>query len=222
MMMRDTRKDKTYFADYLEYQYSIIAKKTSKYEQSTADPEKQQRILCTLTNYEVDLLKAEFSYGASQDDLRTRFIHALPYISSYKNMTYDELLTFLSLAILLDAARDAKKLVSANMEMEKTDRLLHCFTAYINGNGITWDKSIPLNDTYALMDPVFTSGNKEDAMKKYLEHWYDRHEYSYWYDAHKRDTDTYCGYWSFEAGAVAEILKLDLKKLSMLEYFPVF
>ena len=68
--MRDTRKSFDYFKDYLDYQYLRIDKKTAKLKDS--DEEKRQRILVSLTGYEVDLLKAEFSIGASKDNILTR------------------------------------------------------------------------------------------------------------------------------------------------------
>jgi hypothetical protein len=62
--MRDIRKNQDYFKKYLDYQYSRIEKKTAKLED--CDNDKKQRVLMSLTGYEVDLLKAEFSAGATK------------------------------------------------------------------------------------------------------------------------------------------------------------
>ena len=63
--------------------------------------------------------------------------------------------------------------------------------------------------------------NREDAMLLYLNNWYENHAEHAWYDSHLRDTDTYCGYWSFEAAAIAKILRLNEDKLKNSVYYPV-
>ncbi|MEH7450841.1 PoNe immunity protein domain-containing protein, partial [Bacillus toyonensis] len=41
-----------------------------------------------------------------------------------------------------------------------------------------------------------------------------------WYDAHENKHDIYSGYWSFESGAIAKILKLDDSTLKDSSYYP--
>ncbi|MFJ1118057.1 PoNe immunity protein domain-containing protein, partial [Bacillus thuringiensis] len=41
-----------------------------------------------------------------------------------------------------------------------------------------------------------------------------------WYDAHENKHDNYSGYWSFESGAIAKILKLDDSTLKDSSYYP--
>jgi len=48
--------------------------------------------------------------------------------------------------------------------------------------------------------------------------WYKLHKDCSWYDTH--NTETYVGYWSFEAGAVVKILRLDDTELKGLKYYP--
>ena len=67
--MRDVRKNKVYFESFIEYQRSRIEKKLEKLQE--ADEAKKQRILVSLTSYEIDLLKAEFSIGAPIEKMRT-------------------------------------------------------------------------------------------------------------------------------------------------------
>lgn len=218
--MRDKRKDKEYYRAYLDYQYSRIEKKSAKLAES--EGEKRQRVLVSLTGYEIDLLKAEFSCGASKENLKTLLIRAMSVISENADVTFDDLLTLLSLAVMLDAGNDAKKLIDSKADFISKDRLLSFLSTYIKNGKREWNQSVSLRKEYDALNNVFASGDKEAALNEYLERWYGAHSNYAWYNSHLRDTDTYCGYWSFEAGAVAEILKLDLKKLSMLEYFPVF
>ena len=77
--MRDTRKDKEYYKAYLDYQNQRIEKKSAKLAETQGD--KKQRVLVSLTSYEIDLVKAELSYGASKENLETLLIHAMDIIS---------------------------------------------------------------------------------------------------------------------------------------------
>lgn len=217
--MRDKRKDKEYYRAYLDYQYSRIEKKSAKLAES--EGEKRQRVLVSLTGYEIDLLKAEFSCGASKENLKTLLIRAMSVISENVNVTFDDLLTLLSLAVMLDAGNDAKKLIDSKADFISEDRLLNLLSTYIKTGKKDWNQSVSLRKEYDALNNVFASGDKEAALNEYLERWYGVHSNYAWYNSHLRDTDTYCGYWSFESAAIARILQLDSEKLSNSDYYPV-
>lgn len=217
--MRDKRKDKAYYRVYLDYQYSRIEKKLAKL--SETEGEKRRQVLISLTGYEIDLLKAEFSYGASKEDLKTLLIKAMDIVSENVNVTFDDLLTLLSFAVMVEAGKNAKKMIDSKTSDIRKDRLLTFLSTYIEEGKSDWDQSISLRKEYELLNVVFDSENKEVALNEYLGKWYENHSDYAWYNSHLRDTDTYCGYWSFESAAVAIILKLDNKKLIDSEYYPV-
>lgn len=216
--MRDKRKDKEYYRAYLDYQYSRIEKKSAKLAES--EGEKRQRVLVSLTGYEIDLLKAEFSCGASKENLKTLLIRAMSVISENADVTFDDLLTLLSLAVMLDAGNDAKKLIDSKADFISEDRLLSFLSTYIKNGEIDWDQSVSLRKEYDALNNVFASDDKETTLNEYLEKWYDAHSDYAWYNSHLRDTDTYCGYWSFESAAIADVLKLDINVLKEKSYFP--
>lgn len=218
--MRDTRKDNEYFKKYLDYQYSRIEKKAAKLKES--DEEKKQRILVSLTGYEIDLLKAEFSAGASKDNIKVLLNNAIKIASEYKNITYDDLLTLLSLAIMVNDKSEAIKLVKNNNNIIEQDRLLKYIANNIQGKKAAWDNKTPLRSEFKELDGVFEANEKENALLKYLESWYKNHSGYAWYDSHKGGSDTYCGYWSFEGAAIAIILKLNESKLNESIYYPSF
>ena len=217
--MRDTRKDKEYYKAYLDYQNQRIEKKSAKLAETQGD--KKQRVLVSLTSYEIDLLKAEFSYGASKENLKTLLIHAMDIISENVNVTFDDLLTLLSLAVILDAGSGAKKLIESKEDFISEDRLLSFLSTYIMSGKDDWNQDVLLRKEYDALNSVFTSDDKETALNRYLEKWYGAHSDYAWYNSHLRDTDTYCGYWSFESAAISKILNLDNDKLNGLEYYPV-
>lgn len=216
--MRDNIKDKDYYKSFLNYQYERIEKKMAKLKGS--DEDKKQKILISLTGYEVDLLKAEFSSGASKEDLRVLLIRAMDIVSANYKVTYDDLLILLSLAILLDAKSDAIKLINSSKDSICTDRLLKFMAAYIETGIVDWDNNTIIRKEYDSLNQVFSADDKEEAVKKYLAGWYEAHSEYAWYDSHLRDSDTYCGYWSFESGAIAKILGLKENNLSNEKYYP--
>ena len=119
--MRDTRKDEIYFNKYLEFQYNRIEKKTEKLKES--DNIKKQKILLSLVGYELDLIKAEFSLGASKEKIKVLLNRATKIAIEYKNITYEDLLNLLSLAIIVNDTEEAIKLVKSNNSKVKNDRL---------------------------------------------------------------------------------------------------
>lgn len=218
--MRDMRKDKEYFEKYLEYQYSRIEKKMAKLKD--ADEEKKQRILVSLVGYELDLLKAEFSVGTTKDNIKTLLNRAIKIAGEYKNITYEDLLNLLSLAVLVNDKSEAGKLVKLHYDKIEKDRLLKFLALYINGEKPVWNEDIPLAGEFIKLNKVFTEKSKEAGMRDYLNEWYENHSGYGWYNSHLGTSDTYCGYWSFESAAVAIILGLDENELKQSEYYPYF
>jgi hypothetical protein len=218
--MRDMRKDNIYFEKYLDYQYSRIEKKIAKLKE--ADEEKKQRILVSLTGFEIDLLKAEFSAGASKENLKILLNKAIQIVCDYKNIAYDDLLTLLSLSVMVGDKSEASKLVKNNIDKIEEDRLLKYIAFFIQGEKSVWDSKLQLRSEFSSLDKVFENGDKEGAILDYLGTWYENHSGYGWYDSHKNEADTYCGYWSFEGAAIAFILGLDDSKLKDATYYPSF
>lgn len=216
--MRDTRKNQAYFDAFIEYQKSRIEKKVEKLKD--ADEAKKQRILVSLTGYEVDLLKAEFSRGASIEKLRALLCDAIDVVSQYQNITQDDLLTLLSLAVIVNEKKESFRLIEKNKNLISNNRVLNYLSAYLYGIEVIWDTNVLLPAEFAGLDKVFDGSNREYELKEYLANWYSNHSGYAWYNSHLGSSDTYCGYWSFEAAAIAKILKLQENDLKTSEYFP--
>lgn len=218
--MRDIRKDKEYFDKYLDYQYSRIAKKAAKLKIS--DEDKKQRVLVSLTGYELDLIKAEFSAGATKENIKTLMNRAIKLVSEYTNITYEDLLNLISLSIMVNDNSEAAKIIKMHNEKIKNDRLLNYLSMYINGEIPVWDINIPLKNEFRALDDVMNAEAREDKLCDYLNSWYENHSGYSWYNSHLGSEDTYCGYWSFESAAIAFILGLNESKLKTSEYYPSF
>lgn len=219
--MRDSRKNQDYFTAYLDYQYIRIQKKLAKLREAKADEDKRQRILTSLVNYEIDLLKAEFSNGASREDLKVLLVRAIDVVKEYKKTTSADLLVLLSLSVMLGAENDAKKIVEANKKVICQERLLNCIGEYVLSKKILWNEDIVLGEEYESLQRVFSSSKKEDELCVYLDSWYSKHSEHAWYGSHLKDTDTYCGYWSFESAALVKMFSIDDQRLCSFAYYPV-
>jgi hypothetical protein len=116
------------------------------------------------------------------------------------------------------------KLISKNKEIIQKGIMLNFLASWISNHSVVWDKNLMTEQfektQYELMNGVFESDDKEAALNKYLDKWYDNNKDSAWYNDHLSTNDVYTGYWSFEAAAVAKILKLDVSKINK-NYFPI-
>lgn len=216
--MRDVRKNKSYFENYIEYQRTRIDNKIKKL--NDADEAKKQRILVSLTGYEIDLLKAEFSIGATIEKMRTLLYEAIDVVFQYQNITQDDLLTLLSLSIIINEKKNVYKLIENNREMINNNRLLNYLSLYLCENAEMWDNNIFLPHEFDGLNKVFDGHDKVSAMKEYLSNWYDNHSGYAWYNSHLSDSETYCGYWSFEAAAITKILDLKETDIKNSEFYP--
>ena len=215
--LRDTRKPASYFSKYLANQHNRISSKMAKLDESVGD--KRQRILVSLTGMCCNMLKAEYSAGASIKDLKNQLISVLDIVGEYKNMTKDDLLVLLSLASLLGCGKYITKIVSSNEITIHKDRLLNYIADTCIGNAV-WDPMLKLDTEYKGLDNVFTSDDKIDAMKKYLLGWYSNHSGYAWYNNHNSSEDTYCGYWSFESAVIVRSLHIDDSTLLKIDIYP--
>ena len=74
-------------------------------------------------------------------------------------------------------------------------------------------------NTFTTLQRVVYEENKIELLKKYLNNdWYN--EDCGCYEAHKSKQNIYYGYWSFEAGAIAKILKINDTQLRDTQYYP--
>ena len=71
---------------------------------------------------------------------------------------------------------------------------------------------------YTLKDVVEKTDKINFLVKYLMEEWYNKD--CEVYESHKSVQSLYYGYWSFEAGAVAKILRLNDSKLKGVPYYP--
>ena len=218
--MNDINKDKDYYLRYLDYQYERIKNKTDKLRNCEND-EIRQRILVSLTGYEIDLLKAEYSIGTSKEDIKVLFYRAVSIIKEYRKISRGDMLTLLSLSILLDVRPEMRELIENNRDLIGNNRLLKCLAVYIESGEIEWNTTLELEEENISINLVFEQDDKLKFLQEYHNNWYDNHKDYAWYNSHLSDSDAYCGYWSFETAAIAKIFNMDETDLKKMKYYPI-
>ncbi|MCJ7935641.1 MAG: DUF1911 domain-containing protein [Chryseobacterium sp.] len=74
---------------------------------------------------------------------------------------------------------------------------------------------------FILLENITSLSTKEaeEAVKKYLEDWYNLHQEDAWYNSHLRDWG-YSGYWAWEVGAVVKRMGLNDNSFKDNPYYP--
>ena len=142
----------------------------------------------------------------------------------HSNSGYDEMLWALSIGVLLEIDETTfDKLVDLVKKDDPEDYLIDYL---IQSRHPEWKIRINYNfpRPYGFTRKIIEEENSEQALKLLKEYvtkkWYPGHRDTGWYDLHKYNIDNYCGYWSFESGALCKLKGLDYKELEGLSYFP--
>lgn len=221
-MIRDKRKSLTYYDSYISYQKERIAKKTAKLLLCANDEEKQSRICLSLNQYKMDLLFAEYSAGYEKEQLSGDLRSAIDTIIKLKKPDYETMINAMALLVLLNENNAILELYDAHGGMIKNDRILNCFYEYLVCGEKVWHGHFTIPVIYDKLDSLGNSLNKETILLQYLQTWYSDRKSCSWYESDKGSNDTYVGYWSFEAAALAKVFNVNEHRLSESEFYPLF
>jgi hypothetical protein len=133
---------------------------------------------------------------------------------------YNKNLKMISLGILFQADRVFVKKVKNMLKKSNINDWLYNFLLdSLDGEQIEESKEMLFPTTFFTLQKVVYEENKIEQLKKYLNNdWYN--EDCGCYEAHKSKQNIYYGYWSFEAGAIAKILKINDTQLRDTQYYP--
>ena len=222
-MFRDKRRDSTYFANYIAAKEKAIAEFTEllcKVEQQGNNPIGVKKCHIYLTIFLRDLMTAYYSIGKNIDDIRQVFKQYLLHMKVQDELTYNEALHVLSLAVLLE--EDVYSIFDSIPFPE--DALLSALIAYNRSHQIIPHNSCEMyvpEITGVLLRCLKGEATADDLKHFVSEEWYSLNVGEAWYDSDKRSTETYCGYWCFEGAAVAKMMGFEVSIFQGTDYFPV-
>ena len=121
----------------------------------------------------------------------------------------------ISLGILFNIGQDLLLLVKQKLVEYQIIDWLYCFLL----NDKMENTPFIFYHRFHTLKDVVDKTDKINYLVKYLmDEWYNKD--CEVYESHKSVQNLYYGYWSFEAGAVAKILRLNDSKLKGVPYYP--
>lgn len=228
--MRDKLKNENYFRELIKKEenniimFENVVRKTML-EKGECDRGTRNGYNILINSYQ-KLINLLYSCGEDIKSIEEIYKKLLYYYSKMwdRKYGYIELIKVLSLAVLFridkhEISELEKKLISENFD----DYLVNVLIKNIDSSWINSGTEFEYPEVYDCLKVILNNEESEDCrlLKEYLqEKWYDIHKECAWYDSHKSSKNIYCGYWSFEAGAIAKILKLDDNSLGNVSYYP--
>lgn len=228
--MRDKLKDENYFKALIEKEKGNITMFESAVKKAIVENGESDRGVRNGYNILIEsyqkIINLFYSYGEDLKTIEEWYRKLLYYYSKMwdREYGYIELIKVLSLAVLFEIDKTeiselAKKLISENFD----DYCVNVLIKKIDSSWLNSGTRFEFPQIYDSLKVILD--NKEASacalLKEYLQHkWYDIHKECAWYDSHKSSKNLYCGYWSFEAGAVAKILDIDDAGLKNIPYYP--
>lgn len=172
-------------------------------------------------------MNALYSLGAPVKEIKQLFPKVIQYFTDIWNKegSYSNLLKIMSLAILFNISKDQLKgLLDLIKKEQLNDKLIDFLVQYIDSDWENNGSEYLFSNPYGYVQNIIEAENQNTALellKVYLEkEWYKGQNDTGWYESHKGNKDIYSGYWSYESGAVAKILRLDDTLLREVPYYP--
>ena len=217
--MRDKMKQEQYFPNFIAYENSRIEKYTAlrkKAVEQRGETDKGVKAAnMNLFNFSLHKLIASYSIGMPMPQIKNQFPNMCDWFLLTDNVSYADLVTVASLCILLDFDEYIVKLRGKALEAKLVDSFIKF---------LLQDETMALSsksfDPYSKIAVISQVPDKENALKEYLHSWYLDNKDAYWFNSHKKDSDVYFGYWSFESAAVVKILGLSPSNFYYSDYFP--
>lgn len=220
--MRDSLKNVEYFNQFLQEEVGRVNKFCSKLERGEVKEERILPIKTKVHDLKLGILIAKYSKGDELAELEQEYLElASEWKAVLDSEYYNKNLKMISLGVLLGVNSCFAKDVKMLLENSKiNDWLLFYLLDSLDGEQIEREEEMLFPNSFSnLQKVVFQQDGKVQLLKRYLTNdWYN--EDCGCYEAHKSKQNIYYGYWSFEAGAIAKILKIDDSSLKDVPYYP--
>ena len=137
---------------------------------------------------------------------------------------FEGLVNAISLAVLLGTnTNELERLKTLLNEHNIKDCIIDNMMYYLDPKWEVSTIEVKFPKVYEILGEIVTCNNldkRKELLKQYLDEWYSRNDFTAWHDSHKSKQASYNGYWSFEAGAIAKVLKIDDRDLKEQQYYP--
>lgn len=228
--MRDKLKDENYFNVLIEKEKNTIIMfenvvKKAMIEKGEADRGTRNGYTILINAYQ-KIINLLYSCGEDLEKIEEYYKKLLVYYGKMwdRKYGYIELIKVLSLAVLFginkaEIAVLEERLIAENFD----DYLVNVLINKIDSSWINNGTQFEFPEVYDCLERILNNKESLDCglLKEYLQDkWYEIHKECVWYNSHLSNKNVYCGYWSFEAGAIAKILKLDDSSLKNMQYYP--
>ncbi|WP_158701659.1 PoNe immunity protein domain-containing protein [Lentibacillus sp. Marseille-P4043] len=231
-MVRDKMKNEKYYIDYIEEENERIAKFESMVELLTKNRGPNDKGV-KKGNYHIYGLKfskltAMYSLGVSLEEIKEFYPEVVNIMEKAWNSDsgYVEMLWMLSIGNMLKIDDKQFDRLVKLIEIQKVEDFLYDYLIQAKQTK-NWQQitgNLLYETPYLTLKQIIESNDKNyqsTTLKKYLEiDWYEGHDDMGWYASHNSKHDIYSGYWSFESGAIAQILKLNDNDLKNTTYYP--
>lgn len=219
--MRDKIKDIEYFNIFINEDTARVKKFMKKLENNELRPDRILPVKAKVHDLKRGLMIARYSKGDDVSALEKEYLELLDeWEEVWEPDFYSKNLEMISLGILFEADKAyAKKIKNMLKKSDVNDWLLDFLLDSWEGRQTDGKNKLLFPKDYSALQKVVLEKNKLGLLQKYLaDDWYNAD--CYCYEAHKSNQNLYYGYWSFEAGAVAKILKIDDTQLRETQYYP--
>ncbi len=223
-MLRDKLKSEEYFINFIYSQETDINDYSAMLMNGDVREKQIPFVKESRWRCQFHKLIAEYSLGVPINELKTDFQGLIKQSNecTYWLKGYFKPISIISLGILLN---DAQSLSFIKERFQQTGEKKWLFDFLLNygekPNYLPTEGPLRRLKFYLkLCDALKNDKDATSAISDYLSDWYRCQSYEYWYGDDKSESDTYFGYWSFEAGALAAILGVDPERLKDKKYFP--
>lgn len=219
--MRDKIYNEEYFEKFILEESNRIDKFLTKLCNGEVNSERILPVKAKVHDLQLGILIAKYSKGDSLDLLKQEYISLVEeWDNVFEPEFYNKNLKMISLAVLFNAKDSILKMISTMIKQSNINDWLFDFLLGTLHNGIAdSNKELLFPESFTTLKKAVYKKNAVEDLENYLSReWYC--EDCGCYEAHKSKQNIYYGYWSFEAGAVAKMLKLNDEKLKQQQFYP--
>lgn len=212
--MRDTKKTKEYFENYVSKRKKSVEVRREKYNTTLNNNEDITIVAHMYFRELINLIQGQFSLGESKEVLSETYNELLNVCYKYEIQVMDDVIKVLSLGVLLDINPLEQMKITLD---EVMDPFLGLLAGHFGYELTEEQEDIQPEDPYDLLIlSLNISFDEKDEIINELQEFLDLDWYqavgpeSYWYETLDNTNDVYFGYWCFEAMAIAKISNIDI------------